>query len=247
MGRRRDLPCAVCGQHPEPVEADLPDQPHGVNIFTTEGHYGATAYDAPGGEHLELLICTPCMKAMAERSAIHRVLAAAGDTAEQRFAWGSPEEQALPGLTPWDKVNLANQDRLEECAAIPGMTPGALKRLWEECLDATRDGKRFTGPAAREVPSWEGKPLPGLGSALSLQEWLMKRKRSLAAGFKEQIAATEAAVQEELGRVFDVPAKAVVTGGWPCPESPTRGCIYDGVEDPWHDGCLVCGEPSERL
>lgn len=37
-----------------------PEVPYGANIFISHGHYGATAYDAPGGEYLELLICTPC-------------------------------------------------------------------------------------------------------------------------------------------------------------------------------------------
>lgn len=34
--------------------------------------------------------------------------------------------------------------------------------------------------------------------------------------------------------------------GWTCPKSPTGYCVYDDVEDPDHDSCTICGDPSER-
>lgn len=247
MAGRRDLPCAVCGDGLEPVEADLPDQPHGANIFATTGHYGATAFDSPGGDHLELLICTPCLHAMARRQVIHRVLAAAGDTAEQRLVWGSPEDEAV-GATPWDTLNLANQRRLEACAATPGMTPQTLERLWDACREATQDGKVFDPlPATGDVPSWEGQELPDLQAATMLRAWLRYQRRTLTGGIEAGIAAADLAIQAELARIFEVANPGhVVQGGWRCEKSPTGGCVYDRVEDPWHDNCLVCGEPSDR-
>jgi hypothetical protein len=54
------LPCAVCRKALERMDAAY-DIPYAANIFVSYGHEGATAYDSPGGEHLELLICTDCL------------------------------------------------------------------------------------------------------------------------------------------------------------------------------------------
>lgn len=36
-------------------------------------------------------------------------------------------------------------------------------------------------------------------------------------------------------------------GGWECPGSPTRHCVYHPATDPGRcDSCLFCGEPDER-
>lgn len=138
-----DLPCAVCGTGFEPVESDLPDQPYGANIFTTTGHYGATAFDSPGGDRLELLICTPCMKAMAERQAIHRVLDATEQIPEQTLIWGSTEEQAI-GDTPMNQLRLANLYRLEAAEQMPGMTVEKWHQLFKASAAASAAGRVFT-------------------------------------------------------------------------------------------------------
>lgn len=247
MGRRRDLPCAVCGQHPEPVETGLPDQPYGTNIFTTTGHYGATAFDSPGGDHLELLVCTPCLHAMAQQQVVHRVLAAAGDTAGQRLVWRSPEDEAA-GVTPWDELNLANQRRLEACAAMPGMTPEALQLFWENCQEATGDGKVFDPfPARDTVPSWEGQELPTLHAANLLLNWMQGRKRSLTSGLDEQVTAADRLLTTELARIFEVRNPSTIyVGSLRCTASPVGVCVYDSAWDCWHDNCLVCWRPSRR-
>ena len=33
---------------------------------------------------------------------------------------------------------------------------------------------------------------------------------------------------------------------WDCPDSPYGLCTYDHYEDPLHDNCIFCHEPSER-
>lgn len=35
-------------------------------------------------------------------------------------------------------------------------------------------------------------------------------------------------------------------GAYECPTSPTGRCIYDDRDDPAHDDCLFCHDPSER-
>ena len=143
MPTRIDLPCAVCGITLEPVESDLLDQPYGANIFTTTGHYGATAFDSPGGDRLELLICTPCMKAMAERQAIHRILDATEGIPQQTLIWGSEEEQAVID-TPMNALRLANTYRLEAAEQMPGMTVENYHALFRACAAASAAGRVFT-------------------------------------------------------------------------------------------------------
>lgn len=142
MPSRKDLPCAVCGTALGPVESDLPDQPYGANIFISTGHYGATAFDSPGGDRLELLICTPCMKAMAERQAIHRILDATEQIPEQTLIWGSAEEQAVSD-TPMNALRLANMYRLEAAEEIPGMTVEKYNDLFQACAAASTAGREF--------------------------------------------------------------------------------------------------------
>lgn len=143
MPSMKDLPCAVCGAVLGPVESDLPDQPYGANIFTTTGHYGATAFDSPGGDRLELLICTPCMEAMAERQAIHRVLDGTEQTPEQTLVWGSAEEQDISD-TPMNALRLANLYRLEAVEQWPGMTVEKYHELFSACAEASRRGRIYT-------------------------------------------------------------------------------------------------------
>lgn len=33
---------------------------------------------------------------------------------------------------------------------------------------------------------------------------------------------------------------------WDCPDSPFGLCAYDHYDDPAHDDCIFCHEPSER-
>lgn len=33
---------------------------------------------------------------------------------------------------------------------------------------------------------------------------------------------------------------------WGCPTSPINACAYDDSNDPYHDHCLYCHDPSER-
>lgn len=35
-------------------------------------------------------------------------------------------------------------------------------------------------------------------------------------------------------------------GSHECPTSPIQTCVYDAREDPAHDDCLFCEDPSER-
>jgi hypothetical protein len=35
-------------------------------------------------------------------------------------------------------------------------------------------------------------------------------------------------------------------GKWDCNESPYTVCVYDHLNDPGHDNCLICHEPEER-
>lgn len=139
------LPCAVCGTELERVDGQ-PDIPYGANIFNTTGHYGATAYDSPCGEHLELLICTPCLDGMRERQAIHRVLHATHDTPRQRHVWRSE--------TDTDRDNPLNRQRLRNELAMcqffddtDEMTNEWSMRIFDACNEASSKGQPFD-PAA---------------------------------------------------------------------------------------------------
>jgi hypothetical protein len=46
--------------------------------------------------------------------------------------------------------------------------------------------------------------------------------------------------------VIETDYDALEEGGHLCPGSPSARCIYDSSNDPAHDSCLFCGEPSER-
>jgi len=40
--------------------------------------------------------------------------------------------------------------------------------------------------------------------------------------------------------------KRLMIGHWKCEESPSGTCVYDYIQDPLNDECLICGEPEER-
>jgi hypothetical protein len=144
------LPCAVCLKPLEAMDGDV-DTPFGANIFTTTGHYGATAFDSVfGGEHLELHICTPCMATMTANAAIHRILHAIEGTPEQRNLWRSAEDPS--GDTPWNEQRLRNEAAMERFGdATPTMTPEWFRLIHAACQEASRNGKAFD-PATVAAP-----------------------------------------------------------------------------------------------
>lgn len=146
------LPCAVCLKPQERMDGQA-DVPYGANIFTSGGHYGATAYDSYGGEHLELLICAPCLTTMQANAAIHRVFQATGEIPEQTFVWGSAEDPAADNN--WNRQRLRNEFAMEDyLEAAEGMNQEWASRVFAACSDASRAGKSFdpaTVPASPEA------------------------------------------------------------------------------------------------
>lgn len=150
MTETTTLPCASCRGPLERMDGD-PDAPYGANIFVAHGQYGATAYDAPGGEHLELFICTPCLEIMRSNAAIHRVLHPTETTPEQRNLWGSPADPE--GDNPQNILRLRNEDVMEAFAeTAPGMNSEWFSRVFAACTDASRDGRVFD-PATVPAPA----------------------------------------------------------------------------------------------
>lgn len=147
------LPCAVCRKPLEAMDGH-PDVPYAANIFITHGHYGSTAYDTFGGEHLELLICTSCMTIMQKNSAIHRVFQATEEIPEQTFVWGSDEDPAADNN--WNRQRLRNEFAMEDyLESTEGMNQEWAKLIFDACTTASRDGKAFdpaSVPALTAVP-----------------------------------------------------------------------------------------------
>lgn len=145
------LPCAVCRKALERMDAGY-DIPYAANIFVSYGHEGATAYDAPGGEHLELLICTDCLEAMKANALIDRVLHATAATPMASNHWGSPEDPVEGNL--WNKQRLSNEfamsDFFDEAPA--GMNDAWARAIFDACQAASRDGKAFD-PASVPAPA----------------------------------------------------------------------------------------------
>jgi hypothetical protein len=63
-------------------------------------------------------------------------------------------------------------------------------------------------------------------------------RRAIATARKER--------EEYVSGLVDLPPESISIGGHNCPESPTRTCVYNDAEDPCHDQCIICQEPSER-
>ncbi|HEX9228924.1 MAG TPA: hypothetical protein VF885_20165 [Arthrobacter sp.] len=148
------LPCAVCRKALEAMDGDV-DAPDAANIFNSYGHYGATAYDAPGGEHLELLICTDCLTAMKANSAVHRVLHATAATEEARNLWDSEADPREDN--PWNKQRLRNEFAMSDFfdEAPEGMDDAWARVIFDACQAASRDGKPFD-PASVPAPQQTG-------------------------------------------------------------------------------------------
>ena len=51
-----------------------------------------------------------------------------------------------------------------------------------------------------------------------------------------------ATIAEHLGKE----EAELVLGSWKCEHSIIGKCVYDDYEDPAHDECIFCGDPSER-
>lgn len=156
MTETTTLPCAVCRKPLERMDGD-PDAPYAANIFVSYGHYGATAFDAPGGEYLELFICTPCLEIMKANSAIHRVLYPTDAVPEQRNLWGSTADPREDN--PWNRQRLRNEFAMDDFLnATAGMTQEWARAVFTACQEASRAGRAFdpaTVPAP--VPSLEDR------------------------------------------------------------------------------------------
>lgn len=69
---------------------------------------------------------------------------------------------------------------------------------------------------------------------------LMQKQALADAAWEEVMTATAA-----LPQFADVQELSTCRGHV-CLESPLGVCLYDAVEDPWQDQCLVCGLPKDR-
>lgn len=145
------LPCAACRKPLERMDGRH-DIPYAANIFVSFGHEGATAYDAPGGEHLELFICTECLDAMKTNAVIDRVLHATAASAVASNRWGSPEDPQDDN--PWNKQRLRNEwamtDFFDDAPA--GMTEDWAQLIFDACHVASQEGKVFD-PASIPAPA----------------------------------------------------------------------------------------------
>lgn len=131
-----------------------PEVPYGANIFISHGHYGATAFDSPGGEYLELLICTPCLNIMKANSAIQRVLLGTETTPGQWNLWESKEDPV--GDNPWNKQRLRNEFAMEDFfEAAHGMNEAWAHRIFDACTEASRLGRAFDPTSIPSNPASE--------------------------------------------------------------------------------------------
>jgi len=63
---------------------------------------------------------------------------------------------------------------------------------------------------------------------------------------RSRMLAAEYELRERLADQYNVSAFSLILGTWPCPDSPTKFCIYNSLEDPCHDDCIICHDPEER-
>lgn len=116
------------------------------------------------------------------------------------------------------------------------MSSNAPTPKWREWpADAPSHHKRPGNQPAK----WRGQKLTGLQSASRE----VQNTTIAMSVVRRAHAHAERQVDAELERMLGM---RVARGGWACPESPTGSCIYDPAEDPSHDECIICGEPSER-
>lgn len=68
------LPCIVCGKELRNVMPDegVTNQPSGGTAFSTQGHYGSTAFDPMDWSELEINVCDECLtRAGREQRVLH--------------------------------------------------------------------------------------------------------------------------------------------------------------------------------
>lgn len=136
-----DLPCAICNNPLEAMDGN-PKTPYGANVFSSSGHYGSTVYDPPGGEHIEILICAGCLKAMVESRVVARVLHRTRNDPEQRYAFNSDEDPA--GDNPKNILRLENEYAMDRyCESTSGMTAEWAQKIYEACREASKEGREF--------------------------------------------------------------------------------------------------------
>lgn len=138
---KTDLPCALCWNDIEAMDGN-PETPYGANIFTSSGHYGATAYDSFGGEHLEILICTDCIMRIQDGNAVNRVLHATNSTPTQRNRWLSEDDPDFDN--PKNELRLRNESKMNVyIESTPGMSTEWATRIFEACEIASHKGDEF--------------------------------------------------------------------------------------------------------
>lgn len=138
---KADLPCPICGHDIEAMDEN-PSVPYGANIFTSSGHYGATAYDSFGGEHLEIFICTPCIMIIQEKNAVNRVLHATNSTPTQRNRWLSEDDPDFDN--PKNELRLRNESKMNVYfESTPEMTAEWATKIFEACEIASHKGEEF--------------------------------------------------------------------------------------------------------
>lgn len=106
---REALPCIACGATLVNV-FDADNQPQEGLAFTSNGHYGGTAFDPMDGSFIEVNVCDPCLIAAGEQG---RVLAARTKIpvyADGFFVGHAPADYKP---VPWRQGLPADDKRLE--------------------------------------------------------------------------------------------------------------------------------------
>lgn len=95
---------------------------------------------------------------------------------------------------------------------------------------------------------WNGKSTYRLDNALreaaeaSAALYIVQQSLRATSDAAKLVAANQVALLLET----DIPPEHLHLGGWECPESPTEHCIYNIIEDPHRDDCIICHDPAER-
>lgn len=150
------LPCSVCRKPLERMDGEA-DWPYAGTVFTTEGHYGSTMFDAVfGGENLRLIICDDCLDGMKSSSAIHRVVHATEEVPGRQVIWGSAEDT---GDNPKNDLRLANERRLEEFLEQNGkhLEESQVRALLNSCNWHSGKGLNYNPAAGRPQPAPAGE------------------------------------------------------------------------------------------
>ncbi|CAH7393383.1 hypothetical protein VCHA53O466_50060 [Vibrio chagasii] len=87
---------------------------------------------------------------------------------------------------------------------------------------------------------------PELTARLQAQEESIEIAHSMVDKFIDELENTKTLVLTKLSVELDVSPSELHMGIQHCNESPVKICVYNESEDPAHDDCIFCGEPSER-